>query len=84
MEVRIQITDAEHEIKYKAERELNRLVEKHVTEVLKNIDFAPLIFKRIEYLIDKSKYVSDSVIRNLVQQKIAREINEKVISSLIK
>lgn len=78
-----QISDHDSEIRNRIEREVNRIVQEKVAERVKTIDFDSLISKRIEYLIDKSKYVSDHVIRNLVQQRIAKEITSQVVNDSI-
>lgn len=80
MDVRIQITDSDNELKFNIERQLHIQLEKLVLEKLKTIDFDSLIEKRVDYLIDRSKYVSDSIIRNLVQQRIAKEITKDILN----
>lgn len=58
MEIRIQIADSDYEIRNKAERKLNEQLEKLVLEKFQTIDFDKLIEKRIDFLIDRSKYES--------------------------
>lgn len=84
MEIRIKIGDIESEIKSSVEKQLNAQIEKCVIDKFKSMDIDELIIKRIEYLIDRSKYVTDSVIRNLVQQKIARELSKDILEKIIK
>ncbi len=82
MDIRIQITDSDNELKYKIEKQLSVQLEKLVIEKMNTINLDELIQKRVEYIIDRSNYVSDNIIRNLVQQKIAREIKDKIIKEL--
>ena len=79
MDIRIQITDTDAELKFNIERKLNEQLEKLVIEKFNTMNFDIIIEKRIDYLIDRSKYLSDSILRNLVQQKIAKEITKQVI-----
>lgn len=80
MDIRIQITDNDNEIKYKVERILNTQLEQIVKEKLLTIDIDKLIIDKVNSLVDRSKYVSDDIIRNLVQQKIARELTDKILN----
>lgn len=80
MELKIQITDHSDELRYKAERQINIMVEQLVNERMKTIDFDAVIAKRVEYLVDNSKYVANHVIKNLVQQKIARELAKSILN----
>lgn len=82
MDLIVRVGNIEDEIKYKAERILNAEIEKIVKERLSNLDINDIVLKRVDYLIDRSKYVSDSVIRNLVQQRVAKEITKEVIGKL--
>lgn len=65
-------------IKYELERRVNMEVEKHVIEHLSKIDMNKLINDNVTRTIEKSKYVTESIVRNFVQQKIARELAEKI------
>lgn len=79
MDIRIQITDSDYELKNMVERAIYQKLEILVLKKFQDIDFDSLINKRIDTLIDRSKYLSDGIIRNLVQQKIAREITNKIL-----
>jgi len=60
-------------------REIIRKAEIEATKALERINVEKIIEDTINSMILKSKYVTDSVIRNLVQQKLAKEIAEKNI-----
>lgn len=79
MDVRIQITD-EGEIKRRVEQQITSQLEAVIKQKLTEIDLDKLILDRVNYLIDRSKYVSDDIIRNLVQQRIAKELTGKIIN----
>lgn len=79
MQVKIEISDAfTSDIKYELQRKVNMEVEKHVIAHLAKIDMNKLISDNITHTIEKSKYITDNVVRNFVQQKIAKELAEKV------
>lgn len=79
MNVKVEISDVfSSDIKYELQRRVNMEVEKHVIAHLAKIDMDKLISDNITRTIEKSKYITESVVRNFVQQKIARELAEKV------
>jgi hypothetical protein len=80
MEMNIVISDYkfEREVKNLITDKIDKEINQKLQDILKTINVEDLIQKRIDYFVDKSKYVSNDIIRNLVQQKIAREITDKV------
>jgi FixJ family two-component response regulator len=83
MHIHVTINDFDNEVKSIVNDLLKQKIEKTFQEVVQKIDIEQIINERIKTLIDKSKYVSDSIIRNLVQQKIARELSDKVFKELL-
>ncbi len=80
MDIRVEINGLSNDIKLLARQRLNAQIDKLVLEKLGEMNLDKLIEERVTYLIDRSKYVSDSVIRNLVQQRIAKEITIKLLA----
>lgn len=80
MDIRVEINGLSNDIKLLARQRLNAQIDKLVLEKLGEMDLDKLIEERVTYLIDRSKYVSDNVIRNLVQQRIAKEITIKLLA----
>jgi hypothetical protein len=80
MEMNIVISDYkfEREVKNLITDKIDKEINQKLQDILKTINVEDLIQKRIDYFVDKSKYVNNDIIRNLVQQKIAREITDKV------
>jgi hypothetical protein len=79
MNIEIKITDNFlSSFKYEIEAKVKQEVDKYITDTLSKIDFTKIVNDRITYNLDKSKYISEGVIRNFVQQKIARELTDKV------
>jgi len=70
---------------YEIKEEMNRLINNQVKTIvdarIKEIDVDRLIELAIRDEINRSKYVTDNVIRNLVQQRIAKEITIKIMDS---
>mgnify|MGYP001167364892 CR=1 FL=1 len=70
---------------YEIKEEINRLINNQVKTIvdarIKEIDVDRLIELAIRDEINRSKYVTDNVIRNLVQQRIAKEITIKIMDS---
>lgn len=83
MEVKVVISDYSNDLKYTVERELNNQLNIIIREKLKDINFTSMIEKQVNYLVNKSQYVSDSIIRNLVQQRIAKEITKELIPEIL-
>ncbi len=81
MDIRVEINGLSNDIKLLARQRLNAQIDKLVLEKLGEMNLDKLIEERVTYLIDRSKYVSDSVIRNLVQQRIAKEITIKLLAN---
>lgn len=79
MKVTLDIADSE--FIRQVTQEINKKVDILYREKIKKIDLNKIIENRVNYLISQSQYVSDHIIRNLVQQKIAREIANKIIKS---
>lgn len=84
MEVKVVISDHSNDLKYTVERELNNQLNIIIREKLKDIDFNSMIEKQVNYLVNKSQYVSDHIIRNLVQQRIAKEITRELMPEILK
>lgn len=77
MEIKVELSD-NYEIKRKMEERLNAELGKLVEAKLKELDVEGIIIRRINQLVANSKYLTDNVIRNLVQQKIARELTDLI------
>lgn len=80
MDITINITDTNFNLKLAIENEIRSQVAKQVTEKLQTVDFDTIIKQSVEFLITKSKYVSEDVIRNLVQQRIAKQITVNILT----
>jgi len=81
MKISIEIAKGEIEqevqtlLTQKIDFEINRVLQ----DVLRKTNIEELIIERVNYLVDKTKYVSNDVVKNLVQQKIARVITDIII-----
>lgn len=80
MDITINITDTNFNLKLAVENEIRSQVAKQVKEKLNIVDFDTIIKQSIEFLITKSKYVSEDVIRNLVQQRIAKQLTIEILT----
>lgn len=57
-------------------------IDDFINEALSKIDFDKLIIDKLNKIVAQSKYFKEDIIRNLIQQKIARDIKtEKDIKS---
>lgn len=78
MEITVKITDFNEEIlkdlKVRLGFELNRII----AERIKTIDIDKIIHDTVEYRISNNMYVSDKMIKDFVQEKIARILKEKI------
>lgn len=79
MNIQVNIPDISDEIKRQVRLKTIEYADRIITEELSKINVNEVIIKRIDFLVNKSQYVSDHIIRNLVQQKIAREIKDKIL-----
>lgn len=80
MDITINITDNSFNLKLAIENEIRSQIAKQVKEKLQTVDFDTVIKQSVEFLITKSKYVSEDVIRNLVQQRIAKQITIDILT----
>lgn len=78
----VNITINESDLKTHISTEISKVVSEKVDKLLNSIDINDLIIKVINSKIDRSQYVSDNIIRNFVQQKIAKELANSVLKNL--
>lgn len=82
MNIQVSIPDISDDIKRQVRVKTIEAVDKILTEEFSKLDINDIVIKRIEFLINKSQYVSEHIIRNLVQQKIARELKDKILKDI--
>lgn len=86
MEIRVQISDKDitTDINNIIHEQVKNGVIMLVSDKLKSLNLDDIIYKIVEKRVLESKYLNLDVIRNLVQQKIARDIQTTDILNDVK